>query len=98
MIGRSSDLSVSVLSSIGTIVATKRSTLGMYKGSVIAKQFDDPLWVQQNHTASADDWSCEEVSKWVATIKGMPDDVGPSLVRNDVNGSALLFMGREDLK
>ena len=27
----------------------------------------------------------------------MPDDVGPSLVRNDVNGTALLVMGREDL-
>ena len=28
----------------------------------------------------------------------MPDDVGPALVRNDVNGGALLVMGREDLK
>ena len=28
----------------------------------------------------------------------MPNDIGPALVRNDVNGAALLVMVREDLK
>ena len=41
---------------------------------------------------------CEDVSKWFATIKVMPYDVGPTLVRNDVNGNRLLFMGWEYLK
>ena len=31
----------------GTIMATKRSTLGLYKDSVLANHFGDPLWVQQ---------------------------------------------------
>ena len=66
-------------------MATKRSTLGLYKDYVHAKQFDDPLWVQQKNIASAEEWNCEEVTKCVATIKGMPDDVGPALVMNDVN-------------
>ena len=54
--------------------------------------------MQQKNTASAEEWNCEEVSKWVATIKGMPDDVGPDLVRNDINRAVLLVMQREDLK
>ena len=54
--------------------------------------------VQQNNTASSEEWSCEKVAKRVATIKGVPDYAVPALVRNYVNGSALLVMGREDLK
>ena len=54
--------------------------------------------MQQKNKASAEEWSYEEVANWVATIKGMPDDVDPALVRNDVNGAALLVMGQEDLK
>ena len=79
-------------------MATKRSTLGLYKDSVLAKQFDDPLWVQQKDTASTEEWSCDEVAKWVATIKGMPEDVGTSFLGNKVNGAALFVMGREDFK
>ena len=79
-------------------MATKRSTLGLCKDSVLAKQFDDPLWVQRKNTTSAEEWSCEEVAKWVATIKGMPDDIGPALMRNDVSGTVLLAMQRDDLK
>ena len=82
----------------GTIMATKRSTLGLYKDSALAKQFDDPLWVQQKNTASAEEWSCEEVAKWAATIKGMPDDFGTTFLGNKVNGAALLLMGQEDFK
>ena len=74
------------------------STLGLYKNSVLEKQFDDPLWEQQKNTASSEEWNCEEVAKWVATIKGMPDDVDPAYVRNDVKVSAFIFMGREELK
>ena len=56
------------------------------------------VWVQQKHSASADDWSCEEVSKWVATIKGMTDDVGTTFLGDKVNGAALIVMGREYFK
>jgi len=82
----------------GTIVTTKRSTLGLYKDSALAKQFDDPLWTQKDKTTPAKQWSCEEVAKWVTAIEGMPDNVGATFVRNDVNGAALLAMRQENFK
>ena len=90
-----SDENIVSLNVSNTIMETKRSTLGLYKNSVLEKQFDDPLWEQQKNTASSEEWNWEEVAKWVATIKGMPDDVDPAYVRNDVNVSAFIFMGRE---
>ena len=44
------------------------------------------------NTTSEEDWICEEVSKWAATIKVMTDDVGPSLVSSGTNGYVLLDM------
>ena len=82
----------------GTIMATKRSALGLYKDSALAKQFDDPLWTQKDKTTPAKQWSCEEVAKWVTEIGGMPDNVGATFVRNDVNGAALFAMQRDDFK
>ena len=87
-----------ILNVSGTIMATKRSFLGPCKNSFLAKQFDDPLWTQNDKTEPEKQWSCEKVSKWDATIKGLPDDIGPALVRNNVNWPTLLVMGREDLK
>ena len=54
--------------------------------------------MQQVNTLSLEEWSFKEFVKWVATIKGMSDDVGPDLVRNDANGAAFIVMGQEDLK
>ena len=79
-------------------MATKRSTLGLCKDSAIAKQFDDPLWTQKDKSAPAKQWSCEDVTKWVTAIEGMPDNVGATFVRNDVNGSAVLAMRQENFK
>ena len=53
----------------GTFMETKRSTLGLCNDSVLAKQFDDPIWVQQDKTTSEKYWSCEEVAKWVVAIE-----------------------------
>ena len=53
--------------------------------------------MQQNNTTSEEEWIFEEVSKWAATIKSMTDDVGPYLVRSDVNESVLLSMQRHNL-
>ena len=79
-------------------MATEKSTLGLCKDSVLAKQFDDPLWVQQDKTASVKKWSCEDVAKWVIEIEGMPDNIGTTFLGNKVNGAALLVMVREDFK
>ena len=81
----------------GKLITTKRSTLGLCKDSILAKQFDDPLWVREDKTTLEKEWICNEVSKWVAAMKGMPDNVGATFVNNGANGIALLIMGREDL-
>ena len=79
-------------------MVTKRSTLGLCRHYYLTEQFDDILWVQQKNTTSEEEWSCEEVSKWAATIKRMTDDVGPSLVRSGVNESVFLSIKRYNLK
>ena len=82
----------------GTPMATKRSTLGLCKDSALAKQFDYPLWRQQDKATSTKKWSCEEVAGWVTTIEGMPENVRPTIVGNNINGAALLVMHWEDFK
>ena len=77
---------------------TKRSTLVMCKDSVLSKHFDDPLWVQQDKTSSVKKWSYYAVTKWLTSIEGMPDDIGTTFLDNKINGTALLDLGREDLK
>ena len=47
-----SDDNIISLNISGITVATKRSTLGLYKDSFLAKQFDDPLWVQKKYSIS----------------------------------------------
>ena len=92
------DEDIVLLNVSGTIMATEKSTLGLCKDSVLAKQFDDPLWVQQDKTASVKQWSCEDVAKWVTEIEKMPDNIGTTFLGNKVNGAALLFMVWEDFK
>ena len=82
----------------GTIMATNRSTLGLCKDSTLVKQFDNPLWTQKYKTAPAKQWNCEEVSKWVTEIGGMPDNDGATFARNDVNGDALFAIQRDYFK
>ena len=77
---------------------TKRSTLRLCKDSVLANNFYEPLWVHQDKMVLMQYCNSEDVAKWVATIKGMPYFVGPTLVRNDVNGSELIVTGWEYLK
>ena len=82
----------------GTLMATKRSILGLYKDFVLAKRFDDPLWAQQDKTTSAKDWSCEEVAEWVTRIEGMSNGIFNTFLENNVNGAALLAIQGENFK
>ena len=78
-------------------MVTKRFTLGLCRDYSLTKQFYGLLWGQQKSTTSEEEWSCEEVSKWAATIKRMTDDIGPSLVRSGVNESVFLYIQRYNL-
>ena len=79
-------------------MATKRSTLGLRKDSILANQFDHPLWAQQDKTTPEKDWSCEEVTEWVTTIEGMSDGIITTFLGNNVNGDDLLAMQEEKIK
>ena len=66
--------------------------MGLCNDSIIVKQFDDPLWVRKDSITSVNQWTCEEVTKWVTSIEGMPDNVGATFLENNVNRAALLAM------
>ena len=83
---------------INTPMATKGYTLVMYKDSVLSKHFDDPLWVQKVKTSSVKKWSYNAVAKWVTAIEGMPDDIGTAFLNNKINRTALIVVGRKELK
>ena len=53
------DEDIVLLNASGTLMETKRSTLGLYKDSALAKQFDDPLWTQKDKTAPAGPPCCQ---------------------------------------
>ena len=63
--------------------------MGLCRDSALTKKSDDLIWVEQKKT-SEEEWICEEVSKWAATIKAMTDDVGTFLVSIGDNGYILL--------
>ena len=47
---------------------------------------------ETKNKTSEEEWICEEVSKWAATIKVMTDGVGNSIVSIGDNGYVLLDM------
>mmetsp|Transcript_9232 Transcript_9232/g.18874 ORF Transcript_9232/g.18874 Transcript_9232/m.18874 type:complete len:257 (+) Transcript_9232:364-1134(+) len=79
-------------------MAVKRSTLGLCRDSVLAKQFDDPRWKRDDSSRSVEGWDVERVSKWASETDTLPDEVARKLREHAIDGSALLVFGRDDLK
>ena len=73
---------VIILNVSGTAMTTKRSTLRVFEESVLARQFDDSTWTDQNDT-KVKEWIPDEVFKWAKTIEGIPDNVA-SLFKDNV--------------
>merc|ERR1740139_599335 len=82
----------------GERMAVKRSTLGLCRDSVLAKQFDDPLWKRDCNLGLVENWDFEQVTKWASEKKNIPDEVAQKLRDSKIDGLALLLFGREDLK
>jgi len=82
----------------GEHMAVKRSTLGLCRDSVLAKQFDDPLWKQNGNLGSVEHWDFEQVATWASETKNIPDEVTQKLSENKIKGYELLLFGRDDLK
>ena len=81
----------------GTSMTTKRSTLRVFEESVLARQFDDTTWTDQNG-CKVKEWTPTEVYEWVGKIEGIPDTVAVLFKENDITGRELLALNMEGLK
>jgi hypothetical protein len=85
----------------GTIMAISRSALLLAEDSVLAQQFDDTKWTEQG-TAGASprvkDWTPDDVTNWVKSLKGVPDDIATLFWENEINGLELLAFNESGLK
>ena len=88
---------VVMLNVSGTSMTTKRSTLRVFEESVLARQFDDTTWTDQNG-CKVKEWTPTEVYEWVGKIEGIPDTVAVLFKENDITGRELLALNMEGLK
>ena len=89
---------VVVLNVSGTIMMTRRSTLCIAEDSVLAQQFDDSKWTQQNTSCRVKEWTPEEVGAWAKKIDDISDEVAQIFVENEITGNELLALSMEGLK
>eukprot|EP00985_Skeletonema_marinoi_P015000 scaffold7652_cov80-Skeletonema_marinoi.AAC.1 len=83
----------------GTMMVTRRATLQIIEGSVLAQQFDDTKWTAQgNSQMRVKEWSTSEVCNWVANIEGLQEDVSTLFEKNSITGSELLALNEFGLE
>jgi len=85
----------------GTTMTTSRATLLLSEDSVLAQQFDDTKWTEQGSACaspSVKDWTPDDVTNWVKSVKGVPDDVATLFWENEINGLELLALDKDGLK
>lgn len=82
----------------GECVQVRRSTLGQFEESVLAKQFHDPLWRKDRNLPPVEKWNAEQVLKWASERADFSDDVVRKLKEHQLTGSEILLFGRDDLK
>jgi len=92
------DKDVVVLNVSGTMMLTRRSTLCIADDSVLAQQFDDSKWTQQNTSCRVKEWTSNEVCDWARKTKGIQEDVSSIFVENNITGCELLALNMEGLK
>eukprot|EP00984_Skeletonema_dohrnii_P028612 scaffold18662_cov101-Skeletonema_dohrnii-CCMP3373.AAC.5 len=92
---------VVLLNVSGTTMATSRATLLLSEDSVLAQQFDDSKWTEQGYAAASPrvkDWTPDDVTNWVKSVKDVPDDVATLFWENEIKGSELLALDKDGLK
>jgi hypothetical protein len=83
----------------GTMMATSRATLLLSEDSVLAQQFDDTKWTEQGSASPrVKDWTPDEVTNWVKSLKDVPDDIATLFRENEIKGSELLALDKDGLK
>ena len=79
----------------GAVITTERNTLQVFPESVLARQFDDTTWTENNCVR---DWTPEDVNSWVKKLEGVPDDAAEKIKQEKITGRELLSLGLEGLK
>mmetsp|Transcript_32127 Transcript_32127/g.46809 ORF Transcript_32127/g.46809 Transcript_32127/m.46809 type:complete len:559 (+) Transcript_32127:157-1833(+) len=83
----------------GTRMTVRRSTLRIFKGSVLDRQFDDTVWpMQQPGKESMYEWGNEEVVDWAKGHAAIPEEITDLLQKSKIDGSKLLTLSHEGLK
>ena len=83
----------------GTPMVTRRLTLCIIEGSVLAEQFNDSKWEEQAYAGSrVKSWSPDEVCAWTKNIEGVQDDVSSVFKRNGITGCELLALNMDGLR
>ena len=83
----------------GTMMATSRATLLLCEESVLAQQFDDSKWTEQGSAGPrVKDWTPDDVTNWVKSLKGVPEDIATLFWENDIQGVELLALDKDGLK
>jgi hypothetical protein len=83
----------------GTLMVTTRSTLCAVEESVLAQQFDDSKWTDQECSATrVKEWTVDDVSAWARKVEGIDEDIGCIMKENNINGCQLLAMNTDLLK
>eukprot|EP00984_Skeletonema_dohrnii_P013355 scaffold5517_cov77-Skeletonema_dohrnii-CCMP3373.AAC.1 len=90
---------VVLLNVSGTIMATSRATLLLSEDSVLAQQFDNSKWTEQGSASPrVKDWTPDDVTNWVKSVKDVPDDIATLFWENEIKGSELLALNESGLK
>jgi len=84
----------------GEMMSIKRNTLSIYKESVLAKRFNDPLWAMEADDATklVRTWNHNKVATWISNIDGLSNDTVETLNENNISGTELLALDYETLK
>jgi hypothetical protein len=85
----------------GTTMTTSRATLLISEDSVLAQQFDDTKWTEQGSACaspSVKDWTPDDVTNWVKSLKDVPDGIATLFWKNEIKGPELLAFNESGLK
>eukprot|EP00986_Skeletonema_menzelii_P002384 scaffold647_cov150-Skeletonema_menzelii.AAC.31 len=90
---------VVMLNVSGTMMATSRAALLLCEDSVLAQQFDDSKWTEQGSVSPrVKDWTPDDVTSWVKSIKDVPGEIATLFWENEIKGSELLALNERGLE
>lgn len=82
----------------GTEMATKRSSLQCCDESVLARQFDDSIWISQGSDVPISRWNNEQVGSWISSVDGVTEDIVETFQEHHITGSQLAALGKDGLE